>query len=349
MRHIAYLLLLLVGACSGPVASTTPTTGPAPTAAPATPPTPPTTPTITITTEGVPPAPAYPYDFARYSDDPVVLGGEGWHSGFAAVPFVVREGDTWYLFYSGGTGGGSLLGLATSTDGLEWVKSDGPSLDPAATQMGWMVVAPWDGQWVMWWTDGFRPPAFKFYQATAPELIGPWTEEGQVSLVPDRAWDTFMVPTGVTEVDGTLWMAYAAYPQLERIPTVALMTSTDGGSTWVGREAPVLEPTPGSWNEKGVVPANVIVTDLGLELFYLGFSETPKVGYQKDSIPMGRLISTDGGETWEPDNEGNPILDTGERGWPGVTTAWVDDRYHIYFGDDLGGRGISLIIGSGKP
>ena len=287
----------------------------------------------------------YPYDFAVHPAAPVVQP-EDWDQSYTAVPWVILRGAETLLFYAGASGRAASLGLATSSDGITFEKHpDNPLFAPPGG-LGWFSIAEVDDQWVMWYVTGFSPPYRKVNRATAPSLRGPWTDEGESFIAPDREWDQFIVPTGVTDIDGTLFMPYAGYDQTDRIPAIGLLTSTDG-VTWepIGDD-PIHTATEGTWDEKGVVPTNIIETERGLELFFLGFDEAPKVGYQKNSIPMGRLVSTDGGESWLLDHDGLPVADTEERGWPGVSVAYVDGEYRLYLGDDLGGAGISLITGT---
>jgi len=287
----------------------------------------------------------YPYDFAVHDAAPVIQP-EDWDQSYTAVPWVMREGGEWQLFYAGASGRAASLGLATSRDGVVFEKHpDNPLFMPPGG-LGWFSIAEVGNEWVMWYVSGFTPPDRKVFRATAPTLVGPWTDQGEAFTAPDREWDQFIVPTGVTEIDGVFLMTYAGYDATDRIPAIGILTSTDG-ETWEPHgDEPIHTATAGTWDDKGVVPANIIETDKGLELFYLGFDEAPKVGFQRSSIPFGRLLSTDGGATWIVDNDGFPIADSEERGWPGVSVVFDDGEYRLYLGDDLGGAGISLITGT---
>jgi len=288
---------------------------------------------------------AYPYDFAVHPAAPVIVP-EDWDQSYTAVPWVMLEGGDTLLFYAGASGRAASLGLATSDDGITFEKhADNPLFMPPGG-LGWFSIAEVGDEWVMWYVQGFSPPYRKVFRATAPSLRGPWTDEGEAFMAPDREWDQFIVPAGVTDVDGMLMMPYAGYDATVRIPAIGVLTSSDGVAWEPAGADPIHTATPGSWDEKGVVPTNIIETEHGLEMFFLGFDEAPKVGYQRNSIPLGRLVSTDGGATWVADQDGLPVADTEERGWPGVSVVYVDGEYRIFLGDDLGGAGISLITGT---
>lgn len=65
-----------------------------------------------------------------------VLTGEGWDSQISATA-IVKKGNTFYMFYEGRTSVYySRVGLATSTDGINWVKHDGPVLGADAEWEG---------------------------------------------------------------------------------------------------------------------------------------------------------------------------------------------------------------------
>ena len=330
------LLAVIAAACGGsdPTTSQAPTTTTIPES---------TTAAAAATTTTV--AFEYPYDFAIHESAPVIEP-QDWDQSYTAVPWVMREGGEWQLFYAGASGRAASLGLATSSDGIAFERHpDNPLFMPPGG-LGWFSIAEVGNEWVMWYVSGFTPPDRKVFRATAPTLEGPWTDQGEAFTAPDREWDQFIVPTGVTEIDGVFFIPYSGYDQIDRIPAIGILTSTDG-ETWEPQgEEPIHTATAGTWDEKGIVPTNIIETDIGLELFFLGFNEAPKVGFQRNSIPFGRLLSTDGGATWIADNDGLPIADSEERGWPGVSIVYDAGEYRLYLGDDLGGAGISLITGT---
>ena len=81
-------------------------------------------------------------------------------------------------------------------------------------------------------------------------------------------------------------------------------------------------------------------------MFFLGFDRPVTIALETDTLKLGRLVSTDGGLSWEADNDGHPIADTFERGWPGISAVYEDGEYRLYMGHELGGAGIALVVGT---
>lgn len=343
-------LAMFAWACGGEESTTTTAGPPATTAAASTSATVPPTTSTTIpatTTTSEPPF-VSPYSLGDQHPVSPVIVPEDWDAAFTAVPNVIVRDGEWLMFYAGDGGRRvpSQLGLATSTDGTAWVKDpDAPFFDPG--DLGWVLVWPDEAQWVMYYVQGFSVGYRDVFRATAPSARGPWTEEGIAFMAPGTEWDFRIVPTGLTKVEDTWFMTYAGFDRSRTNPVIGLLTSNDG-LTWEAREGPILRGTPGRWDEYGVVPANVLETPEGLEMWYLGFDRRVAIDLSDDfaTIKMGRLVSIDGGETWLADHGGQPIADTGERGWPGVTVVYREGTYFIFGGDDLGGAGIFLVTGT---
>lgn len=97
-------------------------------------------------------------DFTLADDDnPVLTPEEGepdaWDGAFVMHPWVVKDGDVYYMWYSAHEGSGSAqqIGVASSTDGYTWVKSPGnPIMLPATGYAEPSVIIDDDGTWQMW-------------------------------------------------------------------------------------------------------------------------------------------------------------------------------------------------------
>lgn len=289
--------------------------------------------------------------FVEHPNSPVLVP-TGWDSGYTAVPNVIRDGERWLMFYTGEEAGlpdPPGVGVAESPDGINWTRvGDGPTYNRQASGGGpsWVFATDTGEEWVLHYTTGWSVGFTSVYRVTGPTIEGPWSEEVEALEPPRDDWNRRILPTGVTIVDGVWWMPYAGWDIDGKNASIGYFLSTDG-KTWESVDEPILTPDE-EWNRFAVVPMNVIETDLGLELWYLGFDRPPDIRIRNtySDILFGRLISTDGGGTWTADADGGPIGSTGEKGWPGVSVALVDGEYRIYGGDDLGQSGIKLVVGT---
>ncbi|MBT8201929.1 MAG: hypothetical protein HKN74_07830 [Acidimicrobiia bacterium] len=296
----------------------------------------PTTTTTTLT---------FPYDFTQHPGTPLITPG-AWDPGYTAVPHVVQHDGEWLMFYSGGTGGrSSALGLARSADGLMWEKSpDQAIFEGPGRGVSWNYARLVGDEWVMWYTTGYTLGYRRLNRATAPAPEGPWTEDELTIEDPSNEWNDRILPTGFSQIGESYLIPYAGFPDGVSPPSIGLLRSPDG-ETWQSTEDPIYRPQPGTWTEYGVVPTNIVETPAGLELFFLGFDRPVTIAIEAETLKLGRLVSTDGGATWEADNDGQPVIDTFERGWPGISVVYLDGEYRLYMGHELGGAGIALITG----
>lgn len=344
------LLLALAAAClvagcgggSGESAIST-TTPPTTVAASTTTSAPPVTTTTTTTTIVF----TDPYGFVQHPNTPLIEPGS-WDSTWTAVPHVLQDGDRWLMFYSGGVGGqSSELGLAQSPDGLVWEKiTESESLlKGGGPGVAWNYAQNTGDQWELWYVLGFGNSYQRINHATAPAPEGPWEVDNLSIDAPGDEWNERVLPTGFVQIDGTYFMPYAGFPDRGSRPAIGLFTSTDG-QTWESTPEPIHTATKDTWDEYGVVPSNVFETPNGLEMLFIGFDRRLTVSREPTSLKLGRLISSDGGATWVLDNDGLPVIDTFERGWPGLSVVFTDGEYRIYLGHELGFAGIALVTGT---
>jgi predicted GH43/DUF377 family glycosyl hydrolase len=79
--------------------------------------------------------------------EPIVTPGSSgsWDAGGVQWPSVVRTGDGWSMYYAGfdaPQGGTGSIGLATSTDGVTWVKRESPVLEASELWEGRSLDRP---------------------------------------------------------------------------------------------------------------------------------------------------------------------------------------------------------------
>jgi predicted GH43/DUF377 family glycosyl hydrolase len=78
--------------------------------------------------------------------EPIVTpGASGWDAGGVQWPSVVRTDDGWAMYFAGfdaPQGGTGAIGLATSTDGVTWVKREAPVLEASELWEGRSLDRP---------------------------------------------------------------------------------------------------------------------------------------------------------------------------------------------------------------
>ncbi len=209
--------------------------------------------------------------FVKYEHNPILTPqGATWEAKDVFNPAAWAEGDTLRLLYraedSTGIGqwnGTSRIGLATSTDGLYFLREPEPVLSP---------TEPWelpggcedprlvkvDDTFYLTYT-AYDGQTARLALASSPDLRA-WTRHGPV--FPERGW-TKSGAILATPLDGKYWMYFgdtnlwAAY-------------STDLVH-WTAVEEPVLRPRPGHFDSRLVEPGPPpMLTDEGILLLYNG-------------------------------------------------------------------------------
>jgi len=214
------------------------------------------------------PAPTGPW-----TKGPVILdiGAPGsWEEGRVTEPFVVKDGDTYYLFYMGdvfASGSGEQIGLASTSSALfplgpeandYWTKH-GLILPHNPDPTGWdrgltadPSVIKVDGIFYMLYTGSYANTAWDLGIAWADNPMGPWNRPAAPSLVKGAPgeWDDARLVRGAIHFnpnngkyvmpysgnDGSRYrggIAYADPFAPEEMITFETSSSPDG-STWEG-------------------------------------------------------------------------------------------------------------------
>lgn len=83
---------------------------------------------------------------------PVVTSGdtdEEWDTGKLYQPWVVKDGEFYYMWYAAGNGP-KAIGYAWSRDGINWTKTDDPVIASAELWQGKPSVVKVGNDWHMW-------------------------------------------------------------------------------------------------------------------------------------------------------------------------------------------------------
>lgn len=170
----------------------------------------------------------------------------GWDSHFLDTPYLLHHNGVWYLWYFGipsnSTPGGAI-GLATSTDGINFTRAQtGPVLQPGSPSDwdGLLVESPTvqyaNNQFVMYYTGVSSAWLPQVGRATSLDGIH-WTKEpAKPVLTPGiaGAWDSYAAAVSSVTFRNGIWsMAFAGVSTAnvsltERLPQIGSATSIDG-------------------------------------------------------------------------------------------------------------------------
>jgi predicted GH43/DUF377 family glycosyl hydrolase len=297
---------------------------------------------------------AFDYTVHSSRTDPALERRTGvtWEGGYVWTPFVVYEEGTFNLFYNGYSTETRGIGLATSTDGIEFIRaSEDPVLD--STEEGRVIFSPViyldeDGTWVMFIINdearsGLAGDRVMRYQANDP--AGPWelSNAGQpVYEAPDAEhWTANMVIRSVVVEEDQILLGFDA--RHDDTISIGILRSQDGFDFELLSEEPVLtHGADDSWEADAVSAPMLFQTDSGYEMFYMGFirnSSGRYVGFEGFNLWLGYAISEDG-ITWEKHAD-NPIMNIEqEQGTAYISAMKVDETYYIYYVYGQGAFGI---------
>ena len=207
--------------------------------------------------------------FAKYEANPILAPqGATWEAKDVFNPTTWTDGETVFMLYraedSTGIGdwnGTSRIGLATSTDGIDFERQPKPVLEPTEPyelpggcedprlvkidDTFYLTYTAYDGE------------TARLALASSPDLQT-WTKHGLV--FPDLGW-TKSGAILAEPVDGRYWMYFG--------DTNLWAAYSEDLIHWTPLEEPVLRPRPGSFDSRLVEPGpEPLLTDEGILLIY---------------------------------------------------------------------------------
>ncbi len=226
----------------------------------------------------------------------------GWDSQAMGSPIVIADGAAFKMWYDGlDPLGVRRIGLATSSNGIAWTKhssnpvltgtpgkwDEGTANEPAVLKDGSTLK--------MWYTH----EGFEMGYATSFDGIE-WIKLPDAPILrPGTSgdWDASDISDPfVIKASGTYTMWYEGSPGFG----IGCATSSDGIDWTKCAENPVLEPTPGSWDEDRVSDAAVVFDGSTYHMWYRGFD------FGGPPTSIGYATSTNG-ITWTK-YINNPVL-----------------------------------------
>ncbi len=238
-------------------------------------------------------------------------------------PFVMKDGTTYRMWYTGFDGSTNRLLYATSSDGVTWTRV-GLAINVGTPPYYFdSVVAPSvikDGAtYKMWFHGGYASggPAGlwgQIYYATSSDAAT-WTANAiALTLGPSGTWDDSMLhfPSVVRDGTGRFWMYYTGWDGTPggRGTRIGLATSTSGSAfTRTGTDPVLLLGPTGSWEDAALTMPSVL-DGAPPQMWYTGSDGS--------SYQIGLATSSDR-FNWTKD-PGNPLF------VPGLPGSWDDSR-----------------------
>ena len=227
---------------------------------------------------------------------------------FLSIPAlsVIRTSSDYKMWLSEYVDQKNQIGLATSTDGLNWTKYPvNPVLSPKLNDLweqgvGGPSVVYTDNLYIMWLTslNFTQIESFRISRATSPDGIN-WSPQEIIFTKSDVAWESEGVNSpSVLLVNNQYEMWYGARDSagVWRIG----YANSDDGISWNRHSTPVLQPSL-PWEGTVVAAANVIRLD---GMYHMYYHTGPLFLHF-----IGHATSVDG-INWTKDPE--PILNRGE-------------------------------------
>ncbi|MFQ5768938.1 MAG: FlgD immunoglobulin-like domain containing protein [bacterium] len=233
-------------------------------------------------------------EWHRFAGNPVLSDELPWEEGQIFACAVIKDGDTFKMWYGAVPTPSRKIGYATSTDGINWSKHPdpvlqvGPFFDWDYSIIGPHTVIKEDSVYNMWYwgaTGGFP-------------------------------FESSIIQIGLaTSTDGINWVKYDD-PSTTETP----FSSSD----------PVLKVgAPGEWDANRAGSPMVLPTEAGYEMWYIGLK--PPITSTTDDL-VGYATSSDGisWTKWPT----NPILTTYPSwgfAYQGGTVLKFDGKYHLWY------------------
>ncbi|MFN7143295.1 MAG: hypothetical protein ACK4YP_05930, partial [Myxococcota bacterium] len=209
----------------------------------------------------------------NFESVPLLEGSGGWDATIGG-PHMLRDGGSWYLFYDGTDGGNAAIGLATSSDGVDFDRVAGPvfAIDGAAVTDPFVLRDAETDRWRMYATrDGGA-----IVEAWSEDLVdwteaGTWAPEGGASAPSVGYWngafhlfytDGAGVLTEAVSLDGSEWSVVGPVPGLDADAVtaggVALQVAAEEAYTFEDQGGTVLPAT--------LAPGEEMDSDRGWEI-----------------------------------------------------------------------------------
>ncbi|QQS35233.1 MAG: hypothetical protein IPM56_13375 [Ignavibacteriales bacterium] len=273
------------------------------------------------------------YSWIDYPQNPVLAKSNvSWESlGIqqSKVLYIDGQYKMWYLGLSGGPY--VTICYATSTDGINWVKSNmNPVIVPTIGSWDEEAVGPGavyfdDGIYTIYYVGWANQNGqWNIGRATSTDGIN-WTKDPHPILYASGGWEYQIAPASVVKLDGTYYLYY--YGISSGTAKIGLATSTDG-ITWNRySNNPILEKTQ-NWEGTGIYYPAVIHDNGMFKMVYMN-----RYG---NLTAFGTATSSDG-KNWTKSAD-NPFFteENTANNWALYDIAYpnyikLENEYRIYY------------------
>ena len=228
--------------------------------------------------------------------NPVFIAGEpgAWDENFVECCNVIKDGETYYLYYHGHArdeekwpGANYRLGVASSPHPLgAWTRHDGNPIIDHGPEGSWeddwvacaAVLKEEKDRYYMWYSGNFSVGL-----ATASHPLGPWEKHPDNPIIPHD----FGYVGGVVKVDGRYYM-FNEYPRGKVHPSpdqgpmsVATADRPEGPWELYDGNPALMHDDWGSWEDGGYSEAGLLYHDGIFHTFYGGtkWEKLESIGY----------------------------------------------------------------------
>jgi predicted GH43/DUF377 family glycosyl hydrolase len=243
-------------------------------------------------------------NLSKYGNNPILGPTNGsWEGGWFVAGDVEKIGDTFYLYYEGGGKSSRKIGLATSSDGINWTKYGSDPVLREGNPGDWDELFVTDADvlkvgstWYMYYS-GLDGPRERLGLATSTDGIN-WTkyENNPILEAEGNIWQP-----SVLKVGDTWYMWYGTHNH-----EINLATSSDGMNWTNSENNPVLRHGSfGEWDNYSSFGCHVLLINGTYHMVYTGRSLRESRRYR-----IGYAQSSDG-VNWTK-YRSNPIINWGD-------------------------------------
>lgn len=298
------------------------------------------------------------------------LGTSGdWDDAHVWSPYVIKDGNQYLMWYNGNDGSNNRIGLATSSDGLNWTKYAGNNCSGttgngcvfnlgSGFDTNW-VYAPSvikDGNTYRMWYGGRDGSNIEIGYATSSDGIN-WTRQNGGNAVLSQgaagSWDDVDVSYPRVIKEGTIYKMWYGGAQSAGNWRVGYATSSDGINWTKYDDNSVAECGFSETNDAGclidlgdtgAIDENDLENTMVVQtngLYYLTYTAADSGGNEKAA-----LMTSTNGIDWTRVNDANTILDWGTGGtWDDAgtnTPAIVSGNENIYYYSGYDGTNLRI-------